>query len=237
MNPPERGDAVAFATDALRDMIVTGRIAPGTELSQVQLAREIGVSTTPLREALRGLEAEGLVESRRNRRPRVPDFDPDDVDALYCNRILLESLGISLAVPLMTGDDVAALDAQLAAMRAAGDAAAWNAAHAAFHATLVGRCSTSLRRELAALMARSDRYRRLSVLADEPAGRATGDEEHEAILDACRAGDADGAAVLLARHLARSALTLLAHLAPDADPAGVRGALQLVMSPRPRTAR
>jgi DNA-binding GntR family transcriptional regulator len=237
MTAPGRGDAVDFALDALRAMIVTGRIAPGTELSQVRLARSIGVSTTPLREALRRLEAEGLVESRRNRRPRVPAFDPDDVDALYCNRVLLESLGIGLAVPLMTDDDVAAIEAQLAAMRAATDAAAWDAAHAAFHAALVSRCSAPLRREIAKLMARSDRYRRMSVLGDEPAGRAAGDEEHEAILDACRAGDADEAAVLLARHLARSALTLLAHLAPDADPAGVRSALQLVMSPRPRTAR
>jgi DNA-binding GntR family transcriptional regulator len=227
---PSRGDAVDYAIDALRAMIVTGRIAPGTELSQVQLARTIGVSTTPLREALRRLEAEGLVESRRNRRPRVPAFDPDDVDALYCNRVLLESLAISLAVPLMTDDDIAAVDVQLAAMRAAGDPAAWDAAHAAFHAGLVAPCSAPLRREVAKLMARGDRYRRMSVLGDEPAGRAAGDAEHEAILEACRARDADAGAVLLARHLARSALTLLAHLAPDADPAGVRGALQLVMT-------
>jgi DNA-binding GntR family transcriptional regulator len=136
----------------------------------------------------------------------------------------------------MTEDDVAAIEAQLAAMRAATDAAAWDTAHAAFHAGLVSPCSAPLRREIAKLMARSDRYRRMSVRGDEPAGRAAGDAEHEAILGACRAGDADAAAVLLARHLTRSALTLLAHLAPDADPVGVRSALQLVMSPR-RTAR
>jgi DNA-binding GntR family transcriptional regulator len=93
----------------------------------------------------------------------------------------------------------------------------------------VSRCSAPLRREIATLMTRSDRYRRMSVLGDEPAGRAVGDEEHEAILAACRARDPDEAAQRLARHLARSALTLLAHLAPDADPAGVRSALQLVM--------
>lgn len=86
-------DAVALAIDSLRTMIVTGEIPPGTALSQVELAGRIGVSTTPLREALRQLEAEGLVEPRRNRRPRVPPFDPDDVVSVYCGRVLLESLG------------------------------------------------------------------------------------------------------------------------------------------------
>ena len=65
-------------------LIVTGEIPPGTQLSQVELARRLGLSTTPVREALRQLEAEGLVESRRNLRPRVPVFDPTDLDAVYC---------------------------------------------------------------------------------------------------------------------------------------------------------
>lgn len=68
--------------DRLRTMIVTGATVPGTYLSQVKLAAALGVSTTPLREALRQLEAEGLVESRRNRRPRVPPFNPRDLEGV-----------------------------------------------------------------------------------------------------------------------------------------------------------
>ncbi len=223
-------DAVSIAHDALRQMIVTGDIPPGSELSQVKLAETIGVSTTPLREALRRLEAEGLVESRRNRRHRVPPFDPAELDAVYCHRVLLESLAISLSVPGMTGDDLGALRADLSAMRAAADdPAAWDAAHASFHLGLVSRCTPPLREQIAGFMARSARYRRMSVLGDDPAGRSTGDSEHEAIVEACAAGDSREAALLLARHLARSALTLLAHLAPDTDPVSVRSALQMVM--------
>jgi DNA-binding GntR family transcriptional regulator len=223
-------DAVSIALDALRQMIVTGDIPPGSELSQVGLAEAIGVSTTPLREALRRLEAEGLVESRRNRRHRVPPFDPAELDAVYCHRVLLESLAISLSVPGMTDDDLEALRADLAAMRAAGDDhSAWDAAHASFHLGLVSRCTPPLREQIAGFMARSARYRRMSVLGDDPAGRSSGDKEHEAILAACAAADARAAALLLARHLARSALTLMAHLAPDTDPVSVRSALQMVM--------
>jgi DNA-binding GntR family transcriptional regulator len=227
---PRDRDAVSIALDALRQMIVTGDIAPGTELSQVKLAETIGVSTTPLREALSRLEAEGLVESRRNRRPRVPPFDPAELDAVYCHRVLLESLALSLSVPLFGDDDRNALRADLETMRAAGDdPAKWDAAHAGFHLGLVSRCPPPLREQIAGFMARSARYRRMSVLGDDPAGRSAGDREHEAILDACTARDAREAALLLARHLARSALTLMAHLAPDADPVSVRSALQMVM--------
>jgi DNA-binding GntR family transcriptional regulator len=69
----------------------------------------------------------------------------------------------------------------------------------------------------------------MSVQADDPAGRKMGDQEHEEILEACAAGKADEASVLLARHLARSALTLMANLAPDTDPQAVRRALQIVL--------
>jgi DNA-binding GntR family transcriptional regulator len=222
-------DAVALALDELRRLILTGEIAPGTELSQVGLAEKLGVSTTPLREALGRLEAEGLVESRRNRRPRVPSFDPADLDSVYCHRVLLEALAISLTVPLMTGEDHAGLRRELAAMRSAQTADAWDAAHARFHLALVSRCPAPLRDQIAGLMARGDRYRRMSVSSDDSAGRRMGDEEHEAIVDACEARDTREASLLLARHLTRSALTLMAHLAPDVDPHAVRGALQMVM--------
>jgi DNA-binding GntR family transcriptional regulator len=88
-----------------------------------------------------------------------------------------------------------------------------------------------MRRQIASLMARSDRYRRMSIAATDAAGgRATGAAEHAAILEACEAGDARTAALLLAQHLARSAIVVVAHFAPDTDPLGVRRALQMVMS-------
>jgi DNA-binding GntR family transcriptional regulator len=96
---------------------------------------------------------------------------------------------------------------------------------------LVARCSEPMRRQAAGLMARSERYRRMSIAATGASGgRSTGAAEHAAILAACEQGDAPGAANLLARHLAQSAIVVIAHFAPDADPVYVRRALRMVMS-------
>src|SRR5262249_17209625 len=160
--------------------------APGTELSQVGLAEALGISTTPLREALRRLEAEGFVEQRSRRRPRVPAFDPADLDAVYANRILLESLAISPPVPRMTSDDVAGRYEDLAAMETARGET-WDAAPARFHTRLVAANPAPMRAQIAALMVRADRYRRMSVNAG---GRAQGAKEHEAIVAAVERRDA-----------------------------------------------
>src|SRR5580693_10243624 len=101
-----RQDSVASAHARLRRLIVRGALAPGSELSQVELARRTGVSTTPLREALRRLEAEGLVESRRNRRPRVRPFDCEDLDSVYAARVLLEPPALRITVPRLGAGDL-----------------------------------------------------------------------------------------------------------------------------------
>jgi DNA-binding GntR family transcriptional regulator len=223
-----RRDAVALATERLRQLIVTGEILPGSELSQVRLAQMTGVSTTPVREALRRLEVEGLVESRHNHRPRVPAFDADDLDAVYAGRILLETTAMAITVPAMTSADVNALDEDLEAMRTAGrveDVEAWDAAHACFHERLVGGCGEALRRQIQMLMARSLRYRRMSVLGERPHGWSTGEAEHGSILAACERRDAAAAAELLATHLARSAVSVLAHLGDGEPPAAIVAAL------------
>jgi len=225
------GDAVAHALESLRTMIVKGTIAPGAELSQVSLARAIGVSTTPLREALRQLEAEGLVESRRNRRPRVPPFDPADLETVYCNRILLESLGIALSVPTFTKADLEQLREYLGSMRLTGeesDIEKWDHAHSSFHIALISGCNSALRQQIISMMARADRYRRMSVLGDQPVGWRIGETEHEDILAACEERRVGDAALLLARHLTRSALRVVANMAPEADLVGVRLALGFV---------
>ena len=224
-----RPDAVTRAHTRLRALIVRGAIAPGSELSQVELARRAGVSTTPLREALQRLEAEGLVESRRNRRPRVRPFEVEDLDSVYAARVLLESLALRVTVPRLLDDDLLALRESLAAMRRAdsrGEIAAWERAHEAFHLGLVARAAPSLREQIETLMARADRYRRLGIRGDTPSGRAAGDAEHAAILAACEDGDARRAAGLLTAQLARAARTVRARMAPDGELTALDAALE-----------
>jgi DNA-binding GntR family transcriptional regulator len=221
-------DAVARAHAQLRGLIVRGVLAPGRELSQVELARRTGVSTTPLREALRRLEAEGLVESRRNRRPRVRPFDREDLDSVYAARVLLEPLALRLTVPRLRPGDLGALRERLATMRrvaAQVDIATWENAHRAFHRRLISAAPTPLREEIETLMARADRYRRIAVRDDTAQGRALGDGEHEAIIEACAASDAPRAASLLRAQLVRSARTVQALVVPGSELPALEAAL------------
>jgi DNA-binding GntR family transcriptional regulator len=223
-----RPDNVAIVHDKLREAILGGTLAPGRELSQVELARGLGVSTTPLREALRRLEAEGLLDTRRNRRPRVRPFEVDDLDSVYAARILLESLATELTVPSLAANELAGLREDLAAMRSANarrDVVAWEHTHARFHQRLVDGAPTPLSEQIRSLMARGDRYRRISVRRDEPRGRAAGDAEHDAIVAAAVTGDGAMAATILARQLARSARTVRDQMAPGCELPAVERAL------------
>jgi DNA-binding GntR family transcriptional regulator len=210
-------------------MIVTGELPPGSELSQVRLAELTGVSTTPVREALRQLAVEGLVEARHNQRPRVPAFDPDDLDAVYCSRILLEATAIGITVPALSEVDLAALGEDLEAMRAAGrveDIEAWELAHASFHTRLIDGCGPALRRQIRLMMSRSYRYRRMSILGERPYGWGTGEAEHKAILATCERRAGEEASLLLATHLARSAFSVLDHLGPGLAGPAIPAALR-----------
>ena len=90
----------------LRAAIMSGDYRPGMVLSQVELARSFGVSRTPLREAIRRLEAEGLIESLQNQRARVATIDAESLDVLFTERILVEAMGVKVTVPHLTEIDL-----------------------------------------------------------------------------------------------------------------------------------
>lgn len=216
----------------LREMLLNGEIPPGTVISQVKLARELGVSTTPLREAMRLVQAEGLLVAEHNQRSRVAPMDPEDIDAVYASRILMEALAIRLTVPALTADDDAALRADLDAMEAAAraqDIRSWEPVHRMFHRRLISGANAALIRIINPLVDRCERCRRTSLFGSTARAWEIGNKEHEAIVEACEARDADQASLLLARHFSRSALTVLAIIAPEEDPKAVRAALQLVL--------
>lgn len=229
--PNNDGLAPANLRSHLRELILGGALQPGTVISQVELARALGVSRTPLREALRMLQEEGLVEAEPNRRARVTRFDPGDLDSVYGCRVMLESLGCMLTVGSFAEDEVAQLEAALAAMATHAKTAAveaWQTAHREFHRVLVGRASDQFGRTIAAYQDRAERYWVMFIHANGSSGLGMRAEEHRAIFEAAARRDATQAAVLLARHLSRTALTLMAQLAPEHEPLTVRTALQFV---------
>src|SRR5436309_4539680 len=98
---PYRRNGLATAGslhEYLRRLILDGAIPNGATISQVELAERLGVSRTPLREALRMLQAEGLIAAEHNRRAHVTALDAGDIDTVYGCRVLLEATGVLVTV-------------------------------------------------------------------------------------------------------------------------------------------
>ena len=160
----DRRRSPSLIFEYLRDLILQGDIEPQTVISQVELAERLGVSRTPLREALGRLAHEGLIEAEPNRRSRVIGFDPNDLEIVYASRIFYEPLALLRTVPRLTGENVAALDRSLEEMRRASRAneyAAWEVAHREFHRLLATYASGVLERHIARFAARGEGYRRI----------------------------------------------------------------------------
>lgn len=224
----------------LRSLILDGVFPPGAMLSQVKLAESLGVSRIPLREALRMLQQEGLVEAEHNQRARVPSFEPATVDALYASRIPLEALAIRLTVPRIAQADAHALTHALTELDEAAahkDLDAWEEPHRRFHRLLVTHAEVSIRQRIAGYADQCEYYRRLYyrlVSMQQPTRPADViAAEHRSIANACLQGQADRAAYLLTRHYARTALTVLGQMAPEFDPVAVRMALRIVGADTP----
>jgi DNA-binding GntR family transcriptional regulator len=102
-----------YAYQELKRRILTGQLEPGSVISQSALAQELGVSTTPLREALRQLAAEGLVEIESHRDARVASLTADDARNLFAIRQSLDSLAGTLAARHRTDEDITSISAHL----------------------------------------------------------------------------------------------------------------------------
>jgi DNA-binding GntR family transcriptional regulator len=211
----------------LRNLILEGVYPPGARLSERELAQTFGVSRTPLREVLRLLQREGLVETGRYQRTRVAPLDPRTLDMLYAGRIQLETLGLALTIPCLQEEDFAELDAAHSAMRAATTMEEWEVPHRRFHSLLVSQAGEQLRATMASYADQSQRYR-LILAYREIHAQSVSVVEHARILQACWERNREEAVQQLARHLARTALTVLAHMAPEYEPVGVRTALALI---------
>jgi DNA-binding GntR family transcriptional regulator len=193
----------------IRESILDGSLEPGETMSQVALADELGVSRTPLREALRMLQGEGLILSEPNRRVRVAPLSLADVEELYAIRIPLEATALRLSLPRMTPEDIADLEGSMAAMAhfaEADDYARWYVPHQAFHRGLTQRAGARFDALLAQLFDHAERYRRMHFGRQFSAQSTT---DHREILDAVKAEDADRASALLGVHLSRTVIGIV----------------------------
>ncbi len=215
---------------ALRAGILEGEYRAGDVVSQVKLAEDHGVSRGPVREALRLLQQEGLIDAVVNHRARVAALSAEDLEGIYAQRILIESLACTASVPRFTEEDLEALRSLVHEMdEAAGvDLERWTDRHTDFHRRLVVHSGIRLRDAIEYLFQHSERYRRI-YLARGPRMWTAGSAEHHEILESCLERDAREAGARLGRHLSRTAATVLLTIAPEHEPRLMRQALLQVL--------
>jgi DNA-binding GntR family transcriptional regulator len=197
-----------LAYTRVRGLILSGELAPGAVLPQAALAQQIGISTTPLREALRRLKQEGLVELDAHRDARVRPLDATEARDLLELRRSLDPLAASLAAQRRTDTDLDELRVALDGLEAlsSSPSLAQLESHHRFHAAIHRASHNALLvQTLDGLWVKTDRYRRHGLETgrsdDELEARAT---EHRQLFEAVRDGDADTAADLMRRHVETS---------------------------------
>jgi DNA-binding GntR family transcriptional regulator len=188
----------------IRERILTGALPRGARVHQEDVAADLGVSRTPVREALRRLAAEGLIEMRTNRGARVTDLGPDDMRQPYEARLVVEPGAARLAaqaeLPGPRARMRGALDAQ---RRAIPDVARTFAANREFHIALAEASGNAfLLQFIEHLWVARIGEAIYEYQAESPERMSLDADEHEQILDAIEAGDARRAESLTRRHIA-----------------------------------
>ena len=213
--------------EALRDSILAGRRKPGAYLSQVEIARELGVSRTPVREALRRLHESGLIAGEPNFRSRVLGLDPEEIESIYIKRVILEGFGVLCTAGGASGAQLRDLRSGLTQLQdhIDGAVATWTRARVDFHGLLLVGANTSIRRELAALQQRCLQFEQTAEKNRNAASRRSDAASYKGIVDAVARADAEQASRHLLQVLDGHARSVLHSLAPTHVSHGFRKAL------------
>ena len=215
VTPLRRRRLVDDATQSLREAILDGRLEAGVRLRQTALAERLGISRTPIREALTRLEHEGLIELLPRGGVRAILLDADEAVELYDLREVLDGLAARLAAGRADPGVLARLQKALARMAECverHDPGPWFRAHVSFHEEIVRAAANRPLGRLASVVRLSIRRFHPLLLKTE---RRLDDayREHRAIFDAIAARDAAGAERLARAHIAGAkaiVLTLMA---------------------------
>jgi DNA-binding GntR family transcriptional regulator len=199
-----RQSLTSAVADRLRDQIIRGEISEGSQLRQDAIATQYQVSRIPVREALRQLDAEGLITIVPNRGAVVPALSPEDVEELFAIRALLEPEVLKLSVPHLTEEDfskaTAILDQYVRELRHDDHVSAWGRLNWEFHSTLYSRANQPRFMAIIRNMNNSgERYTRLQLYLTHGIKRAN--EEHHQLLQLCRNQDIPSACKLLREHI------------------------------------
>ncbi|OAS22603.1 GntR family transcriptional regulator [Methylobacterium platani] len=201
------------AAASLRRLILLNLLAPGEVLNEPDLVTRLGMSRTPVREALKLLAGEGLVTLRRNRAALVARLDPADLVPLFELEAALESACAGLAAERMTEAELARLAGLQDVLEAArDDRDTYTRLNRQAHRLIVTAArSPAIAEAHGRAFARLERARNFALAADGRVAESLA--EHRAILDALRARDPERARTLMHAHVARTQALLVARLA------------------------
>jgi DNA-binding GntR family transcriptional regulator len=192
-------------------MIIRGEIQEGEQLRQDAIAADLQVSRIPVREALRQLEAEGLIKIVAHRGAVVSSLSSEEIEELFEMRAVLESEVLRLSIPHLTESDFKQAEAILETYEKAlwkeGDVGSWGRLNSQFHSTLYSRANRphfmSIIRQI---NNNGDRYTRLQLYLTRAFERAK--KEHRMLLELCRKRDSAAACELLKQHIHTAGRTL-----------------------------
>jgi DNA-binding GntR family transcriptional regulator len=215
-NAPERLTAHEIVREILRHAILNGDLPGGTRLVQTEVAAQLAVSTTPVREALRDLASDQLIRFHPHRGAVVQELDIEEGREIYEIRGALEPLAIRRAASRITKKELREATQVQARMERETNAAVWVEDNWKFHAILQGAArSPRLTAFIKSVQDSAALYVAQEVHID-PDTITNGNADHRAILASLRRGDADAAVEILHRHL-DTALQAMVNAAAGAD--------------------
>lgn len=216
MQSPPKQNATEHAYQIIRNDILTGKLEAGERLTETRLSDDLGLSRTPIREAIGRLILEGFIDRQSGYTTRVAHFPEDEAEQVYEIRRLVECYSVQRAARLATDEDIAELRQIHAAMKAdtpPQDDAAYQrltAANEAFHRTIVGAARSP---RLTALMTTaldvSMVVRTYSMFSQRDLQRSL--NHHEEIIHAIEARAPEWAASVMSAHLLAGAARVAAH--------------------------
>lgn len=197
--------------ERLREMILRGEFSEGEQLRQDAIAANFQVSRIPVREALRQLEAEGLIKIVAHRGAVVSSLSSDEIEELFEIRALLECEVLRLSIPNLTESDFEQAEEILRVYENAlwkqGDLGSWGRLNSQFHAALYARAN---RPHFMAIIRQinnnGERYTGLQLYLTRAFERAK--KEHRQLLQLCRKRDVEAACTLLKQHIQTAGRTL-----------------------------
>lgn len=201
-----------MAAVALREAIVTGALQGGATIKQDEVAQLLQISKAPIREALRELQADGLVQAVKNRGFIVTRMSAAEMDEMFRIRSALEPIAIELAMPMMTSRDIEKAAAFIDKMENLSDLSWMCDFNLNFHLSLYAPSEAShLLKMIRHAHYVSHRYVHASYWAGHSAPASQ--DEHKAILEACRRRDTARAGELLSGHIQNAWQTMKSDLA------------------------